>query len=87
MREEFVGWVECEDGIDLLRDTKFDWHVVLDHDQPIIRCRDCKWYYEAKGYHPNGNYDMRCCKYFDTYNDEVDPDGFCAWASPREEGE
>ena len=45
----------------------------------IVRCRDCKHYYEVENYHPQGNYDSRCCKYFDTYNDEVEPDGFCAW--------
>lgn len=47
--------------------------------EEIVRCRDCKHYYEAENYHPNGNYVMRCCKYFDAYNDEVEPDGFCAW--------
>lgn len=46
----------------------------------IVRCRDCKYYYEVDEYHPQGNYDRQCCKYFDTYDDEVDPDGFCAWS-------
>ncbi len=50
----------------------------------IVRCRDCKHYYEAENYHPNGNYVMRCCKYFDAYNDEVEPDGFCAWSERRD---
>ena len=45
----------------------------------IVRCRDCRHYYEADNYHPNGNYIRRCCKYFDSYNDEVEPNGFCAW--------
>ena len=45
----------------------------------VVRCRDCKHYYEADNYHPSGNYVRRCCKYFDTYDDEVEPDGFCAW--------
>ena len=52
--------------------------------EPIVRCRDCKHYYEAENYHPSGNYVMRCCKYFDTYNDEVEPDGFCAWGERRD---
>ena len=52
--------------------------------EEIVRCRDCKHYYEVENYHPQGNYDSRCCKYFDTYNDEVEPDGFCAWASRKE---
>lgn len=45
----------------------------------IVRCRDCVHYYEAENYHPQGNVISRCCKYFDTYYDEVEPDGFCAW--------
>lgn len=51
--------------------------------EEIVRCRDCERYYEANEYHPQGNYDRRCCKYFDTYDDEVEPDGFCAWAVKR----
>jgi len=50
----------------------------------IVRCRDCKYYYEAEEYHPQGNYVRRCCKYFDTYDDEVKPDGFCAWNERKE---
>lgn len=49
----------------------------------VVRCRDCVHYYEAEEYHPQGNYDKRCCKYFDTYDDEVEPNGFCAWAERR----
>ena len=51
----------------------------------LVRCQDCKHYYEAENYHPNGNYVMRCCKYFDTYNDEVERDGFCKWGERRSE--
>lgn len=47
--------------------------------EEIVRCEDCRHYYEVDNYHPSGNYVMRCCNYFDTYNDEVEPDGFCAW--------
>ena len=50
----------------------------------VVRCMDCKYYYEAEEYHPQGNYDRRCCKYFGTYDDEVEPDGFCAWGERRE---
>lgn len=50
----------------------------------IIRCKDCVNYYEAENYHPSGNYYSRCCKYFDSYNDEVGPDGFCAWGERRD---
>lgn len=54
--------------------------------QEIVRCRDCKHYYEAENYHPSGNYVSRCCKYFDTYSDEVEPDGFCAWGERKDDG-
>ena len=57
------------------------WYIA---SEPIVRCRDCKYYYEAEEYHPQGNYDRRCCKYFDTYNDEVEPDGFCKWGERRD---
>ena len=51
--------------------------------EEIVRCRDCVHYYEAEEYHPQGNYDKRCCKYFDTYDDEVESDGFCAWGERK----
>ena len=50
----------------------------------IVRCRDCRHYYEAEEYHPQGNYDRRCCKYFGTYDDEVESNGFCAWGTKKE---
>lgn len=53
----------------------------------IVRCRDCRYYYEADEYHPQGNYDRRCCKYFDAYNDEVQPGGYCAWGERMEGSE
>ena len=55
--------------------------------EEIVRCKDCAHYYEAEEYHPQGNYDRRCCKYFGTYDDEVEPDGFCAWAERKEGGD
>ena len=53
----------------------------------VVRCRDCTYYYEADNYHPQGNYISHCCKYFDSYDDEVEPDGFCAWAKRKEGGD
>lgn len=55
--------------------------------EEIVRCRDCKYYYEADNYHPWGNVLSHCCKYFDAYNDEVEPNGFCAWAERKEVGD
>lgn len=55
--------------------------------EEIVRCRDCVHYYETEEYHPQGNYDRRCCKYFDTYDDEVEPDGFCSWSCRRSDKE
>lgn len=56
----------------------------VDSMRPIVRCRDCKYYYEADNYHPQGNYNRRCCKYFDAYDDEVEPDGYCAWGERKD---
>ena len=58
--------------------------TLVKHEE-IVRCRDCVHYYEAEEYHPQGNYDKRCCKYFDTYDNEVKPYGFCAWGERREQ--
>lgn len=49
----------------------------------IVLCKDCMHYYEAENYHPSGTYVTRWCKYFDTYNDEVAPNGFCAWGERK----
>ena len=43
----------------------------------ITRCRDC-WYYTDKG---NGFF---TCGHFDSAHAEVEPDGFCKWASRRD---
>lgn len=51
----------------------------------VVRCRDCKHYYECEEYSPHGNYVRRCCEYFDSYSDDVGPDGFCAWGERRVE--
>jgi len=55
--------------------------------EEIVRCRDCRYYYEAEDYHPQGNVTRLCCEYFCSYGDEVSPDGFCAWAERKEVGE
>ena len=55
--------------------------------EEIVRCRDCRHYYEPENYHPSGNYIRQCCNYFDAYNDEVEPDGFCAWAERKVDGD
>ena len=70
-----------DDG-ELLRRVDCDMEVALAMEE-IVRCRDCKHYYEAEDYHPQGIYDRRCCKYFDTYDDEVEPDGFCSWGERK----
>lgn len=72
---EFI--IECEYDFD-------DGWIPGEHREEIVRCRDCKHYYEVDEYHPNGNYDRRCCKYFDSYDDEVEPDGFCKWGERRQ---
>lgn len=74
MSEHIIDWAD-----DLIIDTfsKNSLH------EPVVRCRDCKYYYEVDEYHPQGNYDRRCCKYFDTYSDEVEPNGFCAWGEKK----
>lgn len=59
----------------------YAWYV---NSEPIVRCRDCKHYFEADNYHPSGNFTSRCCKYFDSYMNEVEPDGFCKWGAKVE---
>lgn len=64
MNEEFVGWLDD------------DWNIVLDQNQPIVRCRDCVH-----------NYDNLCHEHECNYCGEplrIEPDGFCAWGEPRE---
>lgn len=50
----------------------------------VVRCVNCKHYHEYEEYSPHGNYIRRCCEYFNSYSDDVTPDGFCAWGVPRE---
>lgn len=76
--QDAIIWGHITFGANLIKDASGNEFV------KVVRCRDCKHYYEAENYHPNGNYVRRCCKYFDTYNDEVEPDGFCAWGEKWE---
>lgn len=77
---EYIGWLDDE------------WNTVLDHNQEIVRCRDCKHGHEvtwpAKSQIPQDY--LNCSGYlvaiWDYYNDEpkdnpVPPDGFCAWGA------
>lgn len=83
---EYIVEVDDKVAEDFIK--RFDWKAVtlFGHHLvgEIVRCRDCKHYYEVDEYHPNGNYDRRCCKYFDSYDDEVEADGFCKWGERRQ---
>lgn len=51
-------------------------------EQEIVRCRDCVYicnreYANELEYHT--------CSYFDSEHAEVEPDGFCAWGTRRDE--
>ena len=57
-----------------------------DRRERVVRCRDCKHAYER-----GGELDCTHFSQWDYYNDcpgewIVEPDGFCAWGKPREEG-
>lgn len=64
--------------------TKYTYNLKFDE---LVRCRDCRHYYEAEEYHPQGNYKKLCCKHFFTFDDEVNPNGFCAWGERKVVGE
>lgn len=54
------------------------WYV---ESEPIVRCRDCKYYDR----YPN---DYVCvCYRFDNEQPIVEPDGFCAWGERKEVNE
>ena len=63
---EYIGWVD------------YDWNVILDHNQPIVRCRDCLDYIPPV----DGVVSSVCC-HFEMPG--VEPDGFCAWGERRPE--
>ena len=63
------------------------WYV---NSEPIVRCRDCKHFYEDRRNTSIGWVDVFVCesKQWSTSSlmpsHEVEPDGFCAWAERRE---
>lgn len=71
MSEEYIGWLDDE------------WNTVLDQGQPIVRCRDCKYYKPWVLSRPENGGDCVLNKV------EVDVwfDGFCAWGERRGDAE
>ena len=47
-KEEYIGWLDDE------------WNTVLDMSQPLVRCRDCKFWWAYKS---NFDCDKRCHAY------------------------
>ena len=64
-KDEYIGWLDGE------------WNIVLDHNQAIVRCKDCQ----------NATPDGRFCYEFGEYDNpaNVEPDGFCAWGTKEDE--
>ena len=64
-RRECIGWVD------------YDWNVILDHNQSIVRCRDCVHFVRSEA----------CPDYFDCKRTGLptDDDMFCAWGERRDE--
>lgn len=65
MKEEFVGWVDDEGNI------------VLDHDQPIVRCRDCNCMFETDN--PISRTGYWCAE----NRRPTALDDFCSWGERR----
>ena len=65
--EEYIGWLGE------------DYEVNLDQAQPIVRCRDCRFYEET------GN-----CNWFECLScwlpAEATPGGYCSWGERRDDG-
>lgn len=66
-KEEYVGWLSDE------------WNEVLDMRQPIVRCRDCK-YYESV---PEDSGDW-CGYWTDRIYVDARGSGFCVWGVRQE---
>ena len=67
--------------------TEFNWDSVDEFGNPwfvtrerIVRCRDCEHAHPC----PLADSEKLMCAFHDEMF--VNPDGFCAWAKPREEG-
>lgn len=77
MKEEYVGWLD------------YEWNVVLDHGQPIVRCRDCRhadwditaWWCTRDKHNPFKIGELR------GYGERSQLGGFCAWGERKEGGE
>lgn len=80
-RREYIVLYEC-DG-----DTMFD----MGTKERIVRCRDCKYFYEDRRCTSIGWVDVFVCdsEQWSTSSlipsHKVEPDGFCAWAIRRDE--
>lgn len=66
--KEYVGFISVEN------------EVCIDERQPIVRCRDCKWYCEE--WNRKLMRDTISCDWFDGAH--VKPYGFCAWGERKD---
>lgn len=65
--------------------TKSQMYIGFEEDhEPIVRCRDCKWYRETTFFYYTSKQCTRTCwaGNTDRYTD-VSPDGFCAWGERK----
>lgn len=67
MTEEYIGWLE-------------DWEPVIDMDQEIVRCKDCR-----RATIDQSDHDYREPLWCELFRTDVKLDGFCAWGSRRGE--
>lgn len=71
-------YVYCSHGEPLANDSG---EIALARKE-IVRCRDCAYIFRRKY---NNGFECQTCSYFDSEHAEVELDGFCAWATKREE--
>lgn len=72
-----------------------EYSGTVERREEVVRCRDCAHAIRLEGETAEARPGMLNCVYFaqwDYYDDEqgvwlVEPDGFCAWASRREDGQ
>ena len=67
MGEEYIGWLDDE------------WNVVLDQNQPIVRCKDCR-FIDTK------QCPIKRALLYDGLSESacVAPGGYCAWGERRD---
>lgn len=91
---EYIFKPRCTDDFELDERDKtnpVDWYGTL-HGK-IVRCRDCEHMRELHPLNPitgvPAGITIYRCSYFWTGDElpDVEPDGFCAWASRREGAE